>query len=122
MQPFKYTPPRVRTGELRTWITFYEYVENDGPLPGEKEKSILYECWGKVDQVWSKDIEIAKANGTLSDLTISIRDPRGDYFPTNRHYIQVHTPEYENLRFNAKQAMPDMQNRDFIKVVSEVSA
>ena len=122
MQPFKYTPPRVRTGELRTWVTFYEYVKNDGPLPGEKPKNVLYECWAKIDQVWSKDMEIAKANGTLSDLTILIRDSKGEYVPTNKHYVQVHTPEHEKLRFNIKQAIPDMQNRDFIKVIAEVSS
>jgi hypothetical protein len=121
MRPFKYTPPRVHTGELRTWVTFFEYGENDGPLPGEKPKKVAYECWGRINQVWSKDIELAKANGTLSDLTIEIRDPRGDFSPTNRHYVQVHTPEYEEQVFNVKQSILDMQNRDFIKVISEVT-
>lgn len=120
MQPFKYTPPRVNTGELRTWVTFFEYMENEGPMPGEKPKRVIYECWCKINQVWSKDIELAKANGTLTDLTIEIRDPRGDYWPTNLHYLQLYTPEYENLIFNVKHAMPDIQKRDFIKVVSEV--
>jgi head-tail adaptor len=121
MKPFKYTPPRVNTGELRTWVTFYEHVESDSPLPGEDAKKELYESWAKIDQVWSKDIELAKANGTLSDLTITIRDPREDFFPTNLHYIQIHTPEYKDLKFNVKQAMPDMQNRDFIKIIAEVT-
>lgn len=121
MRPFKYTPPRVHAGELRTWVTFYEPVESEGPLPDEDAKNELYESWAKIDQVWSKDIELAKANGTLSDLTITIRDPRGDFSPTNLHYIQIHTPEYKDLKFNVKQAMPDMQNRDFIKIIAEVT-
>src|SRR4051812_1387383 len=120
MQPFKYKAPRVNTGELRTRVTFYEYAPNEGPIPGESVKSVLYETWAKVDEVWSKDLEIAKSNGTLSDLTITIRDPHGDFFPTNNHYVQVHVPEYENLRYNVKQAQPDLQNRDFIKVISGV--
>ncbi|MGR6338178.1 phage head-tail adapter protein [Priestia megaterium] len=121
MWEFKYKPPRVHNGELRTRVTFYEYEANNGPLPGEKEKKILYEAWAKIDQVWSKDIEIAKANGTLSDLTITIRDPRDEFSLTNRHYIQIHAPEYETLRFNVKQAMPDLQNHGFIKTIAEVS-
>ncbi|MDO6849198.1 phage head-tail adapter protein [Priestia megaterium] len=121
MWEFKYKPPRVHNGELRTRVTFYEYEANNGPLPGEKEKKILYEAWAKIDQVWSKDIEIAKANGTLSDLTITIRDPRDEFSLTNRHYIQIHAPEYETLRFNVKQAMPDLQNHGFIKAIAEVS-
>lgn len=38
MRPFKYKPPRVKTGDLRTFITFYEYAPNNGPEPGESEK------------------------------------------------------------------------------------
>jgi len=121
MRLFKYNPPRVHTGELRTRVTFYEFVPNEGPLPGESEKNVLYQTWAKIDEVWSKDTEIAKANGTLSDLTITIRDPRGAFFPTNNHYLQVHAPEYEHLRYNIKQAQPDLQNRDFIKIISGVS-
>lgn len=120
MQPFKYKPPRISTGDLRTRVTFYEYVPNEGPLPGEKEKKIIYEAWAKVDEVWMKDLEIAKSNGTLSDLTITIRDPHGEFFPTNKHYVQIDTPEYGHLKYNIKQAMPDLQRRDFIKVVAGV--
>lgn len=122
MQPYKYQPKRVHTGELRTRVTFYEYGSNTGPEPGESEKQILYETWAKVDEVRAKDIEIAKSNGTLSDLTITIRDPRGTFIPSNKHYIQVHAPEYLNLRYNVKLAQPDLQNRDFIKVISGVSS
>lgn len=122
MQPYKYQPKRVPTGELRTRVTFYEYGSNTGPEPGDTEKQLLYETWAKVDEVWTKDIEIAKSNGTLSDLTITIRDPRGAFIPTNKHYIQVHAPEYEHLRYNVKLAQPDLQNRDFIKVISGVSS
>ncbi|WP_226677203.1 head-tail adaptor protein [Mesobacillus jeotgali] len=121
MQPYKYQTKRVNTGELRTRVSFYEFGPNDGPEPGESEKQVLYETWAKVDEVWSKDIEIAKSNGTLSDLTITIRDPRGAFIPTNKHYIQVNAPEYEHLRYNVKQAQPDLQNRDFIKIISGVS-
>lgn len=121
MQPYKYKVPRVNTGELRTRISFYEFAPNDGPLPGEKEKVVVYETWGKVDSVWSKDVEIAKANGTLSDLTITIRDPRGSFSLSNKHYVQIQSPEYESLRYNIKQVQPDLQNRDFIKVISGVS-
>lgn len=120
MQPYKYKSPRVNTGELRTRVTFYEYVPNDGPFPGEKEKKIIYETWAKIDEVWMKDFEIAKSNGTLSDLTITIRDPHGEFFPTNKHYVQINTHEYGHLKYNVKQAMPDLQIRDFIKVVAGV--
>jgi len=122
MREFKYKQPRVHNGELRTRVTFYEYEPNDGPMPGEKEKKILYETWAKIDTVWMKDLEVAKSNGTLSDLTITIRDPRGSYFPSNKHYVQVRSPEYEHLVYNIKQAQADLQNRDFLRVIAGVSS
>jgi hypothetical protein len=121
MHPFKYTPPRVRTGDLRTWVVFYLEQDSDSPLPDQNEKKVIYECWSKVDEVWSKDIEIAKANGTLSDLTLTIRDPLSDFTPTNLHFIEIQTPEYKDLKFNVKRAFPDLQNRDFIKIIAEVT-
>lgn len=121
MQPFKYTPPRVRTGDLRTWVDFYVLKENDDFIPSEKkEKDIAYECWSKVDQVWSKDFEIAKANGTLSDLTLTIRETHGEFTPTNLHLVTIHAPEYKDITFNVKQVMPDLQTRGFTKVICEV--
>lgn len=118
MQPFKYKPPRVNTGDLRTPITFYDYAENEGPEPGESEKDILYQAWAKVENVWLKDLEIAKANGTLSDITITIRDPQADYIPNNKHYLSVDAPEYRDKRYNVKHVQPDLQNKEFITIVA----
>ncbi|MBT2718332.1 head-tail adaptor protein [Bacillus sp. ISL-57] len=118
MQPFKYKPPRVNTGDLRTPITFYEYAANEGPEPGESEKNVLYQPWAKIDNVWLKDLEIAKANGTLTDITIKIRDPQADYIPNNKHYLSIDAPEYHDKRFNVKHVQPDLQNRKFITIVA----
>ncbi|MFI8495306.1 phage head-tail adapter protein [Peribacillus butanolivorans] len=121
MQPFKYKPPRVKTGDLRTFITFYEYAPNNGPEPGESEKKILYEGWSKVVNVWLKDLEIAKSNGTLSDITITIRDPHADYIPTNKHYLSIDAPEYRDKRYNVKHVQPDLQNKEFITIVARLT-
>ncbi|WP_035423610.1 phage head completion protein [Bacillus sp. UNC438CL73TsuS30] len=118
MQPFKYKPPRVNTGHLRTPITFYEYAPNDGPEPGETQKQVLYNAWAKADNVWLKDIEIAKSNGTLSDVTITIRDPQADFIPTNKHYLSIDAPEFNGMQFNIKHVQPDLQNKQFITIVA----
>jgi hypothetical protein len=120
MRQFKYKEPRKHSGELRTAVTFYEYEDIPGPYPGERAKSTLFECWSAVDQVWLRDMEQAKANGTLSDLTITIRDPGEDYRPKNKHYVQVHEPEYEHLRYNIRTAQPNLKDRRFIDIVAEV--
>ena len=118
MQPFKYKIPRVNTGDLRTPITFYQYGGSDGPEPGESEKNILYKAWAKVDNVWLRDLETAKSNGTLSDITITIRDPLTDYIPTNKDYLSIDSMEYQDKRYNIKHYQPDLQNKEFITIVA----
>lgn len=112
----------MHSGELRTPVTFYEYVPNPGPEPGEKEKQVLYECMGKIDEVWMKDLEQAKTNGTVEDITITIRDPLDDYIPTNKHYVEVDARGYKDKKFNIKHSFPDPQNSAFIKIVGGISS
>ncbi|WP_407270600.1 phage head-tail adapter protein [Radiobacillus sp. PE A8.2] len=120
MRKFEYKPPRVHSGELRTPITFYEYAPNQGPEPGETEKQTLHECMGKITEVWMKDVELAKSNGTLSDITITIRDPLDDYFATDKHYISINHPQYRNNRYNVKHVQPDPQNNRLINIIAKL--
>lgn len=120
MRHYEYKPPRVHSGELRTPVTFYEYVPKEGPEPGSEKKKVLFNAWAKVDEVWLRDVEQAKANGTLSDITITIRDPQAEYIPTNKHYVEIDAPEYQNKHFNIKQAQSDLQNHSFINIIAEL--
>lgn len=113
-----YERPRINNGDLRTPVSFWEYKANGGPEPGEKQQQVLYKTYAKIDEVWSKDVEQAKANDTLSDITLTIRDPHGDFIPTNKHYIDVDYAQYSGKHYNIKQAQPDPQNRDFIKIIA----
>lgn len=117
----EYKPPRLKSGDLRTPVTFYEYVEKEGPMPGQKEKKILFQCLAKVDEMWLKDMEIAKQNGTISDVTIIIRDPIGSYIPSNKHYISIDDPLYKDNRYNIKHVQPDVQDRSFINIIGGIS-
>jgi|SRR5690625_717641 len=118
MRKFEYKHPRIHSGELRTPVVFYEYEPNKGPEPGEKAKKIIYQTWAKIDRVWLRDIEQAKANNTLSDLTITIRDPLGDYRPSNKHYLEIQAMDYEGSHYNIKSVQPDMQQKDFITIIA----
>ncbi|WP_117161339.1 phage head-tail adapter protein [Paraliobacillus sp. X-1268] len=120
MRKFEYKPPRLHSGQLRTPVVFYEYVPNSGPEPGESEKKTLYECMAKIDEVWMKDVELAKSNGTLSDITIVIRDPLQDYVPTDKHYISIDHLQYKNNRYNVKHVQPDPQNNRFINIIARL--
>lgn len=117
----EYKSPRVHSGELRTPVTFYKYAPNLGPEPGESEKETLFNAWAKIDEVWMKDLELAKSNGTLSDVTIIIRDPGADYIPSNKHYVSIDDLHYKDLRYNIKHVQPDVQDRNFINIVAGLS-
>lgn len=121
MKKIEYRKPRVHSGELRTPVIFYKYAPKEGPWPGQEEKRVLFRTWAKIDEVWMKDAELAKANGTLSDVTIIIRDPHHEYIPTNKHFVEIDSSEYRDKHYNIKHVQPDMQKRDFINVIAGLS-
>lgn len=120
MIKFEYRKPRADNGDLRTPITFYEYRPVKGPYPDEEEAKEVYTCWAKVDRVWLRDLETAKQNNTISDVTLTIRDPLQEFIPTNKHFIKIHTYDYERLVYNVTSSQPDLQHRDFITIVAEL--
>lgn len=120
MRKFEYKQPRLHSGELRTPVTFYEYEEKDGPMPGEKEKKVLFRCFAKIDGIWLKDLERAKQNGTLSEVTFIIRDPIGTYAPSNKHFIEIDDPMNED-HYNITHIQPDVKDRTFLNIVGRVS-
>lgn len=112
---------RVRLSDLNTRVTFYEYRPvKDSPYPDEKEYATVFECWAKVDRVWLKDLEQAKANGTESDVTLTIRDPMQEFIPDNKHFIKIDSFDYEHLVYNVTSSQPDLQSRDFITIVAQL--
>jgi hypothetical protein len=91
-------------------------------MPGQTTtEEPLYNCFAKVDEVWMKDIEVAKANGTLSDVTLTIRDPLSTFRPTNKHHLIIDHPHYQGKTYRIKEVQPDMQNRQFVRVIAGVS-
>lgn len=116
----EYKSPRYRSSDFRIPVKFYEYEENSGPLPGEKKKKVLYECLAKVDGVWLKDLERAKQSGTLSEITVIIRDPIGTYTPSNKHYIEIDDDLYPE-HYNIVHVQPDVQERNIINIVARLA-
>ena len=119
MRDNTYRKRRVHAGELRTPVTFYKFVPKEGLLPGEKEKEELFFSWAKVDEMWLRDAELAKQNGTMTDITITIRDPQEDYIPKDGHYISIDDLHYKNKRYMIKHVQPDVQDRSFINIIAE---
>lgn len=114
------------TSDLNTRIQFFEYVAADGPEPGEVEKNVAWECWAEVYEPSMKDIESLSTTNVLYSVTVRFRDPRGEYKPTNKHYLAVLDESYKDdegnyVRFNIKKIHPDVKDKRFIKVVAEAT-
>lgn len=120
MRKNEYRKRKVHSGELRTPVIFYEYQPVEGPYPDQEEKEKVYSCWAKVESVWLRDLEQAKQNGTESDVTLTIRDPLQEFIPTNKHFIRIDTYDYKHLVYNITTSQPDLQHRDFIKVIASL--
>src|SRR5690625_2721421 len=110
----EYKPPQYRSSDFNTPVTFYEYEEKNGPVPGEKEKRVLFECLARIDGIWLKDLEQAKQNNTLSEVTIIIRNPIGSYTPTNKHYLSIDDGVYQSEHYNIRHVQPDAKDSNFI--------
>lgn len=110
----------MKVSDLKNRVTFYKLKASDGPMPGEEEPEEVYSCWAKVDEMWLKDMELAKQQGTLTDITIIIRDPRDDYVPTNKDVFSIDDPFYKNNEYEIKHVQPDVQDRSYINIVAEL--
>ena len=117
-----YAPPRISSGDFRTKVEFYEYEPVEGPEVGEEVKKTLFVAFAKIDEVWMRDLELAKYNGTVSDLTISIRDPFKVYVPTNKHLLKIYAAGYETTVYKIKEVQPALQSRDIVKIIAEVKS
>lgn len=113
-----YRRPRISTGDMRTPVTFYKPGESSGPLPTDTAApEEVYKAFAKIDEVYRRDVEQAKANGTLSDITVIIRDPRGSYVPSNLHTFKIDAEGYRDTEYHVKGVLPNFQDRDFIDVI-----
>lgn len=112
--------------DLNTRIQFYEFAPNNGPEPGENEKRKLWECWAEAYEPSMKDKESLSSTDVLYSVTLRFRDPRGEYRPSNEHYLAVLDDAYKDeegkyMRFNIKKIQPDLKDKRFNKVVAEVT-
>ena len=120
MIKFEHRGSKVNSGDLRTPISFYEATPSEGPEAGESATQIIYECFAEVQKVWRRDMDQAKTNNTLDDITIKIRDPYETFTPNNKQYIGINDRNYFNKQYNVKSVQPDTQNAGFILIIAEL--
>jgi len=118
----RYKPKETNAGTLRTPVSFYEYAPDRGPEPGQSKKSIIHECYAEIYNPSMKDIQIMEVRGTKEAVTIIIRDTKGEYIPTNKHFVSIHDYRYVNKILNVLDVRPDIRNNDFVTILLGVQS
>lgn len=112
-----YKKPKITAGDLHTPVVFYESVPDDDFFPGESDDQELYHCTAEIYNPSMKDRDILNSVETEQAVTINIRDPRGDYVPTNKHVVEIDDYRYKNIRWNILDVRNDFANNAFITLL-----
>lgn len=119
---FQYKPPKVKTGDLRTPVKFFEYTPSEGPNPDEEVKLLLHECFAEVYNPSMKDLEKLKTVSTKHAVTINIRDSKGEYVPDNKHFVELLDYRYKGTVWDILDVRYDVQENSFITILLGVTS
>ncbi|WP_271396882.1 head-tail adaptor protein [Salinicoccus roseus] len=108
-----------RFSKLKSRVTFFK-PGGGGFMPGEESNVEYYTCYAHVDNVWLKDIEIAKTNNTLNDVTVTIRDTQGQYIIENNMTFKILDAYHQDKEYRIKSVQPDYQDHKFVTIIGEV--
>lgn len=119
---FESNRSKINSGELRVPATFYVYRPLEGTQPGEEVKHILFKCFVRVDEIYKSQLEQAKANETLHDVTVTMRDPLETYIPDEKHRFELDMRGYKGKHFNIKRVQPDSKNFGYLTIIASVQS
>ncbi len=119
---FEYQKPKVNNGAMRTPVEFFSYKPKPGPMPGEEEKQIIFNCFAEIYNPSMKDLEILNSKTTKQAVTITIRDPQEDYLVSNKHYVEILDRRYSGTRWNIADVRNDFTDNRFVTILLAVYA
>lgn len=114
---FEYKKPKIGNGSLRTPVTFFKYKPVSGPEPGEEEQDILHESMAEIYNPSMKDIQILESKETKEGVTINIRDTKGAYSPSNKHFVEIGDYRYKGKIWNVLDVRHDFERNGFITIL-----
>jgi len=113
-------PQSTEVGDLNTRITFYQYKPSEGHWPGDEEAEKVYSCWAAIEGVYESQIQLAKQNDTLTDLTMKIRDNTMEFNPDTKHWVEIDHPNYRGTRYGIDVVKPDLINKRYLLISGSV--
>lgn len=103
--------------KLTERITFcLEVNKRVNGMPAKSQVEDLYDCYACVQDARESDTQTSLNTGTKLIKTFIIRDPRGDYKPSNKHYIL-----FDEQRYNIVYVKPDYQDKSYLRIYCEVT-
>ncbi|MFF5513026.1 hypothetical protein ACFY3K_00595 [Staphylococcus capitis] len=115
MPQMRFKNRSLQSGDFRTPVSFYSYV-NDGPYPDDVEEKLLYKCFAETYSPSIKDREILDVNSAKQGLTIVIRDPYQTFTPNNKHVVLVDDFRLDVKTFNIYDVRLDTPGKGFITI------
>lgn len=112
-----YKPPKTGAGELRVPVSFYLFAPQDGPEPGESKQKLLHKCMCEAYNPSIKDLTVMDTKGTKEGVTVKIRDTRGEYLPSNKHFAELEDYRYSGKVFSVIDVRPDLTDNRFIIIL-----
>lgn len=107
---------KFNSNKLTERIDFCEDIsERVNGNPAKPKSKVLYSCYACIQEAKESDTQTNLNTGSKFIKTIIIRDPRGDYKSSNKHYIT-----HESQRYNIKYVKSDYQDKSYLRVYGEV--
>lgn len=99
-------------------VHFYNKVEANEFMPSTHVEEVeVFSCYARVDNVFLKDLEQAKANGSINDLTVIIRDTQGEFMPQDNMVFTIDGKTFSSKKYEVKSVQPFYQDGRFIAVI-----
>ena len=111
-----YKKPKVRSGDLKTVVTFYK-IKRDSFEPNDSTEEQLFECFAQVYGPSQKDLTILTTNDAKEGVTIKIRNTKGEFIPDNTMVVTIDDYRYLGKIWNVKDVRPDFETDKFDIIV-----
>lgn len=107
---------KFNSKDLKERVTFNEDISQSiNGLPQPPTPKELYSCYACIQDSKESDTQTSISTSSKFIKTIIIRDPRGDYKPSNKHYV-IH----DGIRYDIKYIKPDYRDKSFLRIYGEV--
>lgn len=104
--------------KLNHRVHFFGKHEADAFMPSTQSSQVeLFSCYASVDNVFLKDIELAKSNNSLNDVTVIIRDTQGEFIPDNEMRFKIEGKNFGLKEYEVKSVQPFFKDGRYIAVI-----